>query len=84
MDRKEIYPPKNKNYFRIKCYPCEGPCFTSEHYYCIQLLEKKKLFTYEEKNKEFFNGEINALSEDGKFKGIKFKEYEAFQIIFWY
>ena len=29
-----------------------------------------------------FNGDENALSEDGKYKGVFAKEYEVFQIIF--
>ena len=29
-----------------------------------------------------FNGDKNALSEDGKYNGVLAKEYEVFQIIF--
>jgi hypothetical protein len=29
-----------------------------------------------------FNGDNNALSEDGKYEGIYAKDYEVFQIIF--
>ena len=46
------------------------------------LLKKKKLRTNESGHKDIFNGDENALSEDGKRKGVYAKEYEVFQIIF--
>ena len=86
LDQKKIYPPKNKNYYEIVCNQNEGPSFSRNIFYCIQIrenpLKTKSLFTYEAEHKENFNGEINALSEDGKFNGIYSKEYEVFQIIF--
>jgi len=86
LDQKKIYPPKNKNYYEIICNQNEGPGFSRNIFYCIQIkdnpLKKKSLFTYEAEHKEIFNGEINALSEDGNFNGIYSKEYEVFQIIF--
>ena len=86
LDQKKIYPPKNKNYYQIVCNQNEGPSFSRNIFYCIQIrenpLKTKSLFTYEAEHKENFNGEINALSEDGKFNGIYSKEYEVFQIIF--
>ena len=86
LDQKKIYPPDNNNYYQIECYPDEGPNFINDGHYCIQIrenpLKKKSLFTNEKGHKEMFNGEINALSEDGSFNGIYSKEYEVFQIIF--
>ena len=87
---------KNMKYFKlyfdinliIISYYLTYLCFNISRniFYCIQIrenpLKTKSLFTYEAEHKENFNGEINALSEDGKFNGIYSKEYEVFQIIF--
>ena len=45
---------------------------------------QKNLRTYENNFKEFFDNEENALSEDGNYSGIYAKEYEVFQIIFYW
>ena len=45
-------------------------------------LKYTELRTNESGNKDMFNGDENALSEDGKYKGVFAKEYEVFQIIF--
>ena len=86
LDQKKIYPPKNNNYYEIICDENEGPGFSRSMFYCIQIkenpLQKKSLFTYEAEHKEIFNGEKNALSEDGNFKGIYTKEYEVFKLYF--
>jgi len=82
LDQKKIYPPKNNNYYQIKCSPDLGPSFLIKGLFFIKLLDKKKLFTFEGNHKEIFNGELNALSEDGNFKGVYSKEYEVYQIIF--
>jgi len=56
LDQKKIYYPKNNSYYKIECYPCEGPCFTMDGHYCIQIrenpLKNKSLFTNEEGHKE--------------------------------
>ena len=40
-------------------------------------------YTYESDSSTYdFNGDVNALSEDGKGNNIYAKEYEVFQIIF--
>ena len=45
-------------------------------------LKDKNLKTNEKNLTDIFDGDENALSEDGNFKGIYAKEYEVFQIIF--
>ena len=40
------------------------------------------LQTNEKDFKEFFDGDENALSEDGNFKGVNAEECEVFQNIF--
>ena len=46
-------------------------------------LKDKNLYTYESDSESYyFNGDNNALSEDGKGNKIYAKEYEVFQIIF--
>jgi len=46
--------------------------------------KRKSLRTYETNPQcsYEFNGDNNALSEDGKFEGIFAKDYEVFQVIF--
>ena len=48
----------------------------------LQEIEKDSLKTFESRNKEIFNGENNALSEDGFYNGISCKDIEVFQIYF--
>ena len=47
-------------------------------------MKEKSLRTYESNPQcsYEFDGDINALSEDGKFEGIFAKDYEVFQVIF--
>ena len=83
LDKKKIY---HSNEFEIPKCSFDGPSFCIKSIYIIELygnaLTKKNLFTYESKYKDMFNGDENALSEDGKFKGVLPEEYEVFQIIF--
>ena len=86
LDRQKIYYPKNNAYFQLACYPKDGPSFANNGIYCIELfknaLQNNNLRTNEKCFKELFEGDINALSEDGNYNGVFAKEYEAFQIIF--
>ena len=86
LDRQKIYYPKNNAYFQLACYPNHGPSFANNGIYCIELfknaLQNNNLRTNEKCFKELFEGDINALSEDGNYNGVFAKEYEAFQIIF--
>ena len=85
LDKNKIY--KNKNYsYSIYCNSLSGPCFGFGNTIKIgkNVLKEKTLKTFES-NPECsyeFNGDNNALSEDGKNEGILAKEYEVFQIIF--
>ena len=85
LDKKKIYFPKNNN-FEIVRYMWLGPSFANDGTYIIEIignaLANKTLKTNEEGNKDIFDGNINALSEDGVFNGVYAKEYEVFQIIF--
>ena len=85
LDKKKIYFPKNNN-FEIVRYMWDGPSFANDGTYIIEIignaLANKTLKTNEEGNKDIFDGNINALSEDGLFNGVYAKEYEVFQIIF--
>ena len=85
LDKNKIY--KNKNYsYSIYCNSLSGPCFGFGNTIKIgkNVLKEKTLKTFES-NPECsyeFNGDNNALSEDGKNEGILAKEYEVFQLIF--
>ena len=85
LDKKKIY--KNKNYsYSIYCNSLSGPCFGFGNTIKIgkNVIKDKTLKTFES-NPECsyeFDGDSNALSEDGKNEGIFAKEYEVFQIIF--
>ena len=86
LDKKKIYLPKN-DYFQIVINSFTGPSFSDKSgTYIIKIyknaLKGKTLGTYEKKFKDIFNSDINALSEDGEFKGVFAQEYEVFQIIF--
>ena len=86
LDNKKIYPPKNNNYFEIDCYFGNGPSFSIKGDYIVQYDKNsdinKTLKTKEYGYKEIFDGNNNALSEDGICKGIYTKECEVFQILF--
>ena len=78
LDKKKIYPPK-KDYNYCFCYfYSDGPSFVINTSYCIEIdgnaIMQKKLRTNENKFKEFFDNEENALSEDGSFSDIEAKE----------
>ena len=85
LDKKKIY--KNKNYsYSIYCNSLSGPCFGFGNTIKIgkNVIKEKTLKTFES-NPECsyeFDGDSNALSEDGKNGGILAKEYEVFEIIF--
>ena len=84
MDKKKIYPPKNNNYYQLCLYSYDGPSFAIGNGYCLKIenFREKSLRTYDNKFKDNFDGEMNALSEDGNYSGINAKEYEVFQIKF--
>ena len=85
LDKKKIYYSKKDN-FQIADYSYDGPSFALKKLYIIRILRnalvEKTLGTAEEGHKDIFDGDQNALSEDGKYKGVYAKEYEVFQIIF--
>ena len=86
LDKKKIYPPKNHNYYNIECFSSDGPGFGCMKYTCIRLignaLKNSYLKTFESKHEEIFDGNKNALSEDGYYEGLYAKEYEVFEIKF--
>jgi len=89
LDKKKIYYPKNENYYKIVCNSYDGPSFSNQGYYIIEIdgnaLKEKKLRTGENihpKHNLLFDGNVNALSEDGNFNYIKAQEYEVFEIKF--
>jgi len=53
LDQKKIYPPKNNNYYKIKCFSEYGPSFSSKGYFCIQSLEKKSSLPMKKNTKRF-------------------------------
>jgi hypothetical protein len=85
LDKKKIYSYKmngsaiynNKNY---------GPCFGGAIDICISYhgIQEKHLYTRESSSNcsYNYNGDGNALSEDGKASWIYALEYEVFQVIF--
>ena len=85
LDKKKIYKCKKDNY-SICCYSVNGPCFGFGNTIKIgkNPIKEKSLRTYESNTQcsYEFNGDNNALSEDGIFEGIFAKDYEVFQLIF--
>ena len=85
LDKKKIYYPQNYNIESI-INSDDGPCFSAGQAYIFKSyknpLKLPNLKTNECRHKDIFDGDENALSEDGKFVGIYAKEYEVFQIIF--
>ena len=79
------YKCKKDNY-SICCSSVNGPCFGFGNTIKIgkNPIKEKSLRTYETNPQcsYEFNGDNNALSEDGKFEGIFAKDYEVFQVIF--
>ena len=80
LDKEKIYPPKNDNYYQIADYSYDGPSFAIKNYYLI--LGNDTLRTNENKYQFIFEGESNALSEDGNYKGVSAKENEVFEVKF--
>ena len=86
LDKKKVYLPKNNIYYEIPSRLFIGPSFCIGDKYCVQVTTNAYkniiLQTNEKDFKEFFDGDENALSEDGNFKGVNAEECEVFQIIF--
>ena len=89
LDKNKIYS-YIKNSHAILCGMSSGPSFGyKDTTNCCTIkvignpIKYKKLYTYESDSGSYdFNGDNNALSEDGKGNKIYAKEYEVFQIIF--
>ena len=81
LDKNKIYFSKY-NDFGAFVRLDDGPSFLKNGTYLINCkgnpFTDKNLKTNESKYGEVFNGDENALSEDGKFKGVYAKEYEVF------
>lgn len=89
LDKKKIFLPKNKNYYKLSFSTYEGPSFYLKNIYdthCIVVEQNAfnmhSLKTYEQKFTDVFENDENALSEDGKSLGTYAQEIEVFQIIF--
>ena len=85
LDKQKIYSYK-KNGKAIHCYKDYGPGFGGGRDIAIDRhgIQEKHLFTNESSSScsYNFNGDKNALSEDGKGSWIYAAEYEVFQVIF--
>ena len=85
LDKQKIYSYK-KDGKAIYNYKDYGPTFGSGHTIWIGQhgIQEKHLYTYESYSScsYNFNGDNNALSEDGKASCIYAAEYEVFQVIF--
>ena len=88
LDKNKIYDYKNDG-FAVFCHDNSGPSFgnNNENLCTIGIagnpILEKLLYTYESNSNSYnFDGDNNALSEDGKGNNIFAKEYEVFQIIF--
>ena len=85
LDKQKIYSYK-KDGKAICNYKEWGPIFGNGHTICItqHCIQEKHLYTYESSPScsYNFNGDNNALSEDGKQSSIYAAEYEVFQVIF--
>ena len=86
--RKKFFLQK-ENYYKLSRNSFEGPSFLLKDIYdryCIVLQENvfntRSLKTYEKKFEDVFDGDGNALSEDGNSLGVNTTDYEVFQIIF--
>ena len=76
--------PFKKNGVAIRIYKDWGPSFGNEDISINKnFIKKKGLSTYEKSTKCSFiyNGDKNALYEDGKKSGILATELEVFQVI---
>ena len=85
LDKHKIYSIKNLDN-NICCWNDRGPSFGSAHDISIEgnPIKEKKLYTKESLDRcsYDYNGDKNALSEDGKGNKIFAIDYEVFQIIF--
>ena len=85
LDKQRIYSYKNNGY-AIYCSEGYGPTFGCGHtiYLGNNPIQQKQLYTYESNSSSSynFNGDNNALSEDGRAGCIYAAEYEVFQVIF--
>ena len=85
LDKQKIYSYKNDGK-AIFCYKNYGPCFGYAYdiYLENNAIQEKKLYTYESNPRcsYNYNGDKNALSEDGRASYIYAKDYEVFQVIF--
>ena len=84
LDKKKIYSYKNSGKAMMTNKDC-GPCFGGVCDIAIfsNCLNDKKLYTCESDQRCDFNydGDINALSEDGKASYINTLEYEVFHVV---
>ena len=85
LDKQKIYSYKN-NGKAIYDYKDYGPCFGNGFDIKIEYhgIQEKHLYTNESSSNSSYNynGDKNALSEDGKCGYIYATEYEVFQVIF--
>ena len=85
LDKQKIYSYKNDKY-AIYCHKNNGPRFGGGYDICIfqHGIQEKHLYTNESSSScsYNYNGDNNALSEDGKASYIYAAEYEVFQVIF--
>ena len=86
LDKQKIYSYK-KDGKAILNYKDYGPCFGNGAYDILIYyhgIQEKHLRTYESSSScsYNYNGDNNALSEDGKASYIYAAEYEVFQVIF--
>ena len=85
LDKQKIYSYKNDKK-AIRCYKDYGPTFGVSYdiYISQHGIQEKHLYTYESSSScsYNYNGDNNALSEDGKGSYIYAAEYEVFQVIF--
>jgi len=85
LDKRKIYSYK-KDGKAVCNHKNYGPRFGLGHaiYIGPNCIQEKQLYTYESYSSSSynFNGDNNALSEDGKSSHIYASEYEVFQVIF--
>ena len=86
LDKQKIYSYK-KNGKAIYNYKDYGPCFGDAYDIHISQhgIQEKHLYTNESSSEDCsfnYNGDNNALSEDGEASWIYAAEYEVFQVIF--
>ena len=86
LDKNKIYPRNVKSKADNCCWGDRGPSFGSAHDISISgnAIKEKELHTKESSDScsYDYNGDKNALSEDGEGKKLFAIDYEVFQIIF--